>query len=147
MKALLAAVAIAIAGALALVASIVAANRTTTGPGTTADHSSMSVIRDRLGVDVLDAIHVVLLRALRAHGLLRGRKLGIDSSVIEANASLRALEHRNSEDCVPRKRPPAKRSPKAGGERTRSTKLLGLRATPGRRSRHRPRRYQGRAAL
>ena len=58
----------------------------------------MSVIRDRLGVELLDAIHVVLLRALRAHGLLRGRKLGIDSSVIEANASLRALEHRNSEE-------------------------------------------------
>ena len=42
MKALLAAIAIAIAGALALVASIVAANRTTTGPGTTAAPSSMT---------------------------------------------------------------------------------------------------------
>ena len=64
----------------------------------TPEHSSMSVIRDRLGVELLDAIHVVLLGALRAHGLLRGRKLGIESSVIEANASLRALEHRNSEE-------------------------------------------------
>jgi transposase len=44
----------------------------------------------------LEAIHRVLLKALRAHGLLRGRKLGIDSSVIEANASLRALESRNT---------------------------------------------------
>jgi transposase len=35
---------------------------------------------------------------LHGHGLLKGRKLGIDSSVIEANASLRALQHRNSEE-------------------------------------------------
>lgn len=63
----------------------------------TPDHSSLSVIRDRLSLEQLEAIHRVLLGALREHGLLRGRKLGIDSSVIEANASLRALEHRNSE--------------------------------------------------
>jgi IS5 family transposase len=64
----------------------------------TPDHSSLSVIRDRLSVEQLEAIHRVLLKALRAHGLLKGRKLGIDSSVIEANASLRALEHRNTEE-------------------------------------------------
>jgi transposase len=62
----------------------------------TPDHSSMTVIRDRLSLEQLEAIHQVLLKALRAHGLLRGRKLGIDSSVIEANASLRALESRNT---------------------------------------------------
>ena len=64
---------------------------------TTPDHSSLSVIRERLSLEQLEAIHRVLLGALREHGLLRGRKLGIDSSVIEANASLRALEHRNTE--------------------------------------------------
>ena len=63
----------------------------------TPDHSSLSVIRYRLSAAQFDAVHLILLRALRAHGLLRGRKLGIDSSVIEANASLRALEHRNTE--------------------------------------------------
>jgi transposase len=63
----------------------------------TPEHSSLSVIRNRLSGEQFDAIHLVLLRALRAHGLLRGRQLGIDSSVIEANASLRALEHRNTE--------------------------------------------------
>src|SRR5580765_261489 len=64
----------------------------------TPDHSSCTVIRDRVSVEQLEAIHRVLLAALHAHGLLRGRKLGIDSSVIEANASLRALEHRNPEE-------------------------------------------------
>lgn len=64
----------------------------------TPDHSSLSVMRDRLSLEQLEAIHRVLLAALREHGLLRGRKLGIDSSVIEANASLRALCHRNTEE-------------------------------------------------
>jgi transposase len=63
----------------------------------TPDHSSLSVIRQRLSREQFDAMHAVLLRALRGHGLLKGRHLGIDSSVIEANASLRALQHRNSE--------------------------------------------------
>ena len=38
-----------------------------------------------------------MFAALKAHGLFRGRHLGIDSSVIEANASLRTLVHRNTE--------------------------------------------------
>jgi transposase len=63
----------------------------------TPDHSSLSVIRQRLSMPQFDALHLVLLRALRAHGLLKGKHLGIDSSVMEANASLRGLQHRNSE--------------------------------------------------
>jgi len=62
----------------------------------TPDHSSLSVIRQRLSLEQLEGIHLVLLKALRKHGLLKGKRLGIDSSVIEANASLRALEHRNT---------------------------------------------------
>jgi transposase len=64
----------------------------------TPDHSSLSVIRDRLSTEQFKAVHLVLLRALHAHGLLKGRHLGIDSSIIEANAALRALQHRNSEE-------------------------------------------------
>jgi IS5 family transposase len=64
----------------------------------TPDHRSLSVIRQRLSLEQLESIHLVLLRALRQHGLLKGKRLGIDSSVIEANASLRALEHRNTEE-------------------------------------------------
>ena len=64
----------------------------------TPDHSSLSVIRQRLSHQQFDALHLVLLRALRSHGLLKGRHLGIDSSVMEANASLRELQHRNSEE-------------------------------------------------
>ena len=64
----------------------------------TPEHSSLTVIRQRLGLKVYERIFTLLLQALREHGLLRGKNLGIDSSVIEANASLRALVHRNTEE-------------------------------------------------
>ena len=63
----------------------------------TPDHSSLSVIRQRLGPEIYQGVFEVVLWALKAHGLFRGRHLGIDSSVIEANASLRTLVHRNTE--------------------------------------------------
>jgi transposase len=64
----------------------------------TPEHSSFTVIRQRLGLDIHQQIFTLTLQALREHGLLRGKNLGIDSSVIEANASLRALVHRNTEE-------------------------------------------------
>jgi transposase len=64
----------------------------------TPEHSSFTVIRQRLGLEIYERIFTIALQALREHGLLRGKNLGIDSSVIEANASLRALVHRNTEE-------------------------------------------------
>jgi len=63
----------------------------------TPDHSSLSVIRQRLGPEIYQGVFEIVLTALKAHGLFKGRHLGIDSSVIEANASLRTLVHRNTE--------------------------------------------------
>ena len=40
----------------------------------TPDPSSFTVIRDRLSIEQLEGIHRVLLSALHAHGLLKGRK-------------------------------------------------------------------------
>lgn len=64
----------------------------------TPDHSTFTVIRQRLGLEIYQQIFTLTLGALREHGLLRGKNLGIDSSVIEANASLRALVNRNTEE-------------------------------------------------
>jgi transposase len=64
----------------------------------TPDHSSLSVIRQRLSLPQIEQMHRVLLEALQQHGLLKGRKTGIDSSIMEANASLRGLEHRNTKE-------------------------------------------------
>jgi transposase len=64
----------------------------------TPDHSSMSIIRQRLGSECFARVFALVLAALQRHGLLKGRHLGIDSSVIEANASLRSLSERNTEE-------------------------------------------------
>ena len=62
----------------------------------TPHHSSFTIIRQRLSQEVYQSVFDLILEGLRRHGLLRGKNLGIDSSVMEANASLRALENRNT---------------------------------------------------
>ena len=64
----------------------------------TPDHSSLSVIRHRLPAEVYQAVFELILKALKECGLLKGRAVGIDSSVIEANASLKSLVVRNTEE-------------------------------------------------
>jgi len=64
----------------------------------TPDHSSLTVIRQRLGQDIYQAAFELVLTGLYEYGLLKGRHLGIDSSIIEANASLRELVSRNTEE-------------------------------------------------
>jgi transposase len=63
----------------------------------TPEHSSLSVIRRRLAPETYQAVFELILRALKDCGLLKGRYVGIDSSVIEANASLKSLAERNTE--------------------------------------------------
>lgn len=60
----------------------------------TPDHSSLTVIRQRLGAEVYEQVFGLVLKALKQHKLLKGTRLGIDASVLEANASLRSLQHR-----------------------------------------------------
>ena len=64
----------------------------------TPEHSSLSVIRRRLPAEVYQAVFELILKALKECGLLKGRHVGIDSSVIEANASLKSLVLRNTEE-------------------------------------------------
>jgi len=60
----------------------------------TPHHSSLTVIRQRLPVAIYDAVFTAVLQALRQAKLLRGKHLAIDTSVLEANASMRSLRHR-----------------------------------------------------
>ena len=60
----------------------------------TPHHSSFTIIRQRLAPEVYEQVFGLVLKALEKNGLLKGRHLGIDASVIEANASLASLEHR-----------------------------------------------------
>lgn len=61
----------------------------------TPDHSSLSVIRNRLPAEVYAEVFTFSLRPLRRAGLLPGKKIGIDSTTMEANASLEKLERRD----------------------------------------------------
>jgi transposase len=65
---------------------------------TTPDHTTLSIIRDRLGPEVYDQVFILILSALDEHGLLKGKNVGIDASVIEANAALKSLINRNTEE-------------------------------------------------
>jgi transposase len=64
----------------------------------TPEHSSLTVIRQRLGGECYERVFALVLEALQRRGLLKGKHLGIDSSVIEANASLRNLSERNTQE-------------------------------------------------
>jgi transposase len=60
----------------------------------TPHHSSFTVIRQRLPLDVYSQVFDLIRVALHEEKLLRGKHLAIDTSVMEANASLRSLTHR-----------------------------------------------------
>lgn len=62
----------------------------------TPHHSSMTRIRQRLPEEVYGEVFALILSALKKAKLVKGKKLGVDASVIEANASMRTLTHRLS---------------------------------------------------
>jgi transposase len=60
----------------------------------TPHHSSMTVIRQRLPIEVYDAVFGLILKALKGKRLVRGKHIAIDTSVIEANAAMSSLKNR-----------------------------------------------------
>ena len=61
----------------------------------TPDHSSLCRIRQRLRVEVHDAVFQMVLEILGRHGLLRGKTVGIDGTTLEANAALSSIVRRD----------------------------------------------------
>jgi len=60
------------------------------------DHSWLSKTRSRLPLEVHEAVFVWVLERLAAHGLIKGDRIGVDASTMEANAALRAIVRRDS---------------------------------------------------
>ena len=60
------------------------------------DHSWLSKTRSRLPVEVHEAVFAWVLRRLAGHGLVKGDRIGVDASTMEANAALRAIVRRDS---------------------------------------------------
>src|SRR3954451_22978195 len=60
------------------------------------DHSWLSKTRSRLPLEVHEAVFAWVLRRLAEHGLIRGDRIGVDASTMEANAALRAIVRRDT---------------------------------------------------
>jgi transposase len=58
------------------------------------DHSWLSKTRGRLPLEVHEAVFTWVLERLAEHGLVKGDRIGIDASTMEANAALRAIVRR-----------------------------------------------------
>jgi len=62
----------------------------------TPDHSSLSVWRKRLPLEVYQTVFRRILEIVHRSGLVKAAVVGVDSTTIEANASLRRLVHKDS---------------------------------------------------
>jgi transposase len=60
------------------------------------DHSWLSRTRSRLPLEVHDAVFTWVLQRLAERGLVKGERIGVDASTMEANAALRAIVRRGS---------------------------------------------------
>jgi transposase len=60
------------------------------------DHSWLSKTRARLPLEVHEAVFAWVLERLAEHGLIRGDRIGVDASTMEANAALRAIVRRET---------------------------------------------------
>jgi transposase len=60
------------------------------------DHSWLSRTRGRLPLEAHDEVFTWVLRRLAEHGLIKGERIGVDASTMEANAALRALVRRDN---------------------------------------------------
>jgi transposase len=60
------------------------------------DHSWLSKTRSRLPLEVHEAVFAWVLQRLAEHGLIKGDRIGVDASTMEANAALRAIVRRDT---------------------------------------------------
>jgi transposase len=63
---------------------------------TAPDHSTLSVTRSRLPLEIHHAVFGFILEIADRHDLVRGKRIGVDASTQEANAALRRLVRRDS---------------------------------------------------
>lgn len=60
------------------------------------DHSSLTVTRKRLVLEVFDEVFVFVLGMLAEAGLLRGRMVAVDSTSLEANAAMKTIVRKDT---------------------------------------------------
>ena len=63
------------------------------------DHSSLTVIRKRLPLEVHEAVFQLALQVAQKRGLVKGRTVSVDATTLEANAAMKSIVRRdNGED-------------------------------------------------
>ena len=62
----------------------------------TPEHSSLSVIRNRIDLETHQEVFTWVLKVLAKRGLLEGKTIGIDATTLEANAALRSIVRRDT---------------------------------------------------
>jgi transposase len=60
------------------------------------DHSSLSLIRGRLPIDVHNAVFTWVLKLAEEKGLIDGKTVGVDSTTLEANAAMKSIVRRDT---------------------------------------------------
>lgn len=64
----------------------------------TPDHSTLSLTRERLPMEVHALAFELVLAAAAEHGLLKGKTIAVDATDLEANASMKSIVRRDSGD-------------------------------------------------
>ena len=64
----------------------------------TPDHSTLSLTRERLPMEIHALAFQLVLAAAQEHGLLKGKTIGLDATDLEANASMKSIVRRDSGD-------------------------------------------------
>jgi len=62
----------------------------------TPDHSSLSVIRNRIDLETHQEVFAWVLKLLAAKGLLKGKTIGVDATTLEANAAMRSIVRKDT---------------------------------------------------
>jgi transposase len=62
----------------------------------TPDHSTLSVIRNRIDVETHEEVFGWIVERLDEHGLIKGKTIGVDATTLEANAALRSVVRRDT---------------------------------------------------
>ncbi|MCM2371587.1 transposase [Aporhodopirellula aestuarii] len=68
-------------------------------PGeSTPDHSTLSLTRERLPMEIHQFAFEMILKAANDKGLLKGKTIGVDATDLEANASLKSIVRKDNGD-------------------------------------------------
>lgn len=60
------------------------------------EHSSLTIIRQRLPLAVHEAVFGWVVRLVSAHGLVRGKTVAVDATTLEANAAMKSIVRRDT---------------------------------------------------